>query len=116
MVVVVQAADGTPSYHVFDVASLQAAVTNQLSATQMAQALNLAEREAVLPVGRADVAAAAAGSPVLENGRLIGVTADDVPERPEPTEQDMNRAVSSGAPAESEPKRSLWQRLSGSKG
>ena len=115
VVIVVEAADGTPGYHVFDVASLQSALTNQLSATQMAQALDLAERASASPIARADVAAAGVGLPVVENGRLIGVTADDVPEHPEPTEQDMNRGASSAGSPVSGSKRSLWQRLSGSK-
>ena len=54
----------------------------------------------------------------IDNGRLIGVTASDKPERPEPTEQDLAKANANFAAAapEDEPggrKRGLWQRIKG---
>jgi Ternary complex associated domain 7 len=91
-VVVIGQAAGKPEYYVLDVATLQAALTDQLSATPMGQALDLAFREARAAVSKSAVPAATAGSPVVENGRVIGVIADDAPERIEPTEQDMIRA------------------------
>lgn len=69
---------------------------------------------------RAEVAAAGVNTPVVENGRLIGVVLDDKMEVPEPTEQDLERGAPStrGASAEAdvEPgrKRGLWGRLTGS--
>ena len=43
-VVVMAQADGPPAYYVFDVAGLQAALTNQLSATLVREALQLSAR------------------------------------------------------------------------
>jgi hypothetical protein len=91
-VVVVAQAGGEAEYHVLDVAALQAALTNQLSATPVERALDLATRVSTAAVSKSAVPAAPPGSPVVENGRLIGVTADDAPERTEPTEQDLIRA------------------------
>jgi hypothetical protein len=48
---------------------------------------------------------------VVENGRLVGVIAEDKPEHPEPTEADMSRG-DAGDPADPNRKRGLWQRLS----
>jgi len=117
VVVVAQGADGL-SYHVFEVASLQAGLTNQLSAMPIAEALGLAAHDPLPAVAKADGAAAPLGSPVLDNGRLIGVTASDKPENPEPTEQDLAKAnanFSAGAGDEDSGvrKRGLWQRLKG---
>jgi len=58
-----------------------------------------------------DAKSAAAGSPVVENGRLVGVIAEDIPERPEPTEADMSRG-DAGDSKDSAGKRGLWRRLS----
>jgi hypothetical protein len=118
-VVVVAQAGGGDSYHVFDVAALQAGLTNQLSTTPVAEALELAGHDPLPAVEKTDVAAAPLGSPVLDNGRLIGITASDKPERPEPTEQDLAKANANfGAGAAEEEsagrKRGLWQRLKGS--
>jgi len=110
-VVVVAPADGGLSYYVMDVATLQAALTNQLSATSITDILDLAANEPRSAVARSEASTAAAGTPVVENGRLVGVIADDVPERPEPTEADLSRGGSDDA-AEPGRKRGLWQRLS----
>jgi len=90
-VVVVARTGEAPSYHVFDVATLQAAMTSHLSATPLRDALDLATTAAPGPVSKHDAKAAPAGSPVVENGRLIGVVADDLPEIKEFTEADMAR-------------------------
>lgn len=116
-VVVVADLAGVPAYHVFDVAGLQTALGGRLSATRMDEALGL-DGAGSAPVARAEVSAAAPGRPVVENGRLIGVTADDVPEHPEPAEQDMTRGGTSGQDSEpGQPRekktRGLWQRLTG---
>lgn len=110
-VVVVAGAADAPAYHVYSVASLRAALADQLSATRLADALDLTGQESRPPVSRSEVAATPAGVPVVESGRLIGVTAEDVPDYPEPSEQDMTRG---GNAQQQEPgrKRGLWQRLS----
>ncbi|MEP6562269.1 MAG: hypothetical protein ABJD68_14490 [Nakamurella sp.] len=117
-VVIVAQRAATATYHVFDVASLQAAMTNQLSATPIAEAIVLTGHDPVPAVARGDAAAAPIGSPVIDNGRLIGVTASEEPERPEPTEQDLAKAnanFTASAPDDSGGrKRGLWQRLKGS--
>jgi hypothetical protein len=120
VVIVAQGNEGV-SYHVFEVASLQAGLTNQLSATPVAEALGLAGHDPLPAVAKTDAAAAPLGSPVVDNGRLIGVTANDKPERPEPTEQDLAKANDNftggtdGSDQESGGrKRGLWQRLKGS--
>jgi hypothetical protein len=110
-VVVVDQVDGAPAYYVFDVATLQAAMTNQLSPTPLAAALDTDTLVARAPVTKAEERTAEPGSPVVENGRLIGVIAEDEPERKEPGEEDMNRGASS-SDSESGRKRGLWQRLS----
>lgn len=111
-VVVVADLRGAPAYHVFDVAQLQTALTGQLSATRMDEALGL-DGAGAAAVTRAEVSAASVGLPVVENGRLIGVTADDVPEHPEPTEQDMTRGGTAKQDTEQGSKRGLWKRLTG---
>jgi len=120
-VVIVEEAGSGVNYHVFDVASLQNGLTNQLSAISIAEALGLAAHDPLPAVARTDAAAAPLGSPVLDNGRLVGLTASDKPERPEPTEQDLAKAnanFSEGAADEESGtrKRGLWQRLKGSSG
>ncbi len=110
-VVVVATVDGAPAYYVFDVATLQAAMANQLSPTPLTEALDTGALVARAPVTKAEERTAEAGSPVVENGRLIGVIAEDEPERKEPGEEDMNRGPST-PDAESGRKRGLWQRLS----
>jgi len=110
-VVVVAPAAGAAAYHVFDVASLQRALTDQLSATPMTEALDLGGREPTAPVAKSDAATALPGSPVVDGGRLIGVVTTDPPDRKEPGEVEMV-----GTAVRSEPeagrKRGLWQRLS----
>jgi hypothetical protein len=121
-VVVVVDGDSGPDYHVLTMAELQAALTNQLSATQLGEVLDLAGRSAKSPVGKADIAAAEVGTPVVENGRLIGVVLYDKIELPEPTEQDLERgAPSTRGPAadtsgDAPRKRGLWSKLTGSGG
>jgi hypothetical protein len=110
-VVVVAQADGGQAYYVMDVATLQGALTNQLSATPITDTLDLGTREPRPAVSTLAAKSAAAGSPVVENGRLVGVIAEDKPERPEPTEADMSRG-DAGEPADPNRKRGLWQRLS----
>ena len=110
VVIVAQSGDG-PSYFVMDVATLQSALTNQLSATSIADTLDLDAREPRPPVSKLDAKSAPAGSPVVENGRLVGVIAEDKPEHPEPTEADMSRGAADDQ-GESGRKRGLWQRLS----
>jgi hypothetical protein len=100
-----------------DVASLQSALTNQLSAMSITETLDLAAREPRPAVSMLDASEAAAGSPVVENGRLVGVIAEDLPERPEPTEVDLSRGAAddrrgSDDSPDSGRKRGLWQRLS----
>ena len=62
-------------------------------------------------MSKLDAKSAPAGSPVVENGRLVGVIAEDKPEHPEPTEADMSRGAADDQ-GESGRKRGLWQRLS----
>lgn len=115
VVVIADGADG-PEYHVLALVDLQAALTNRLSATPLAEALELAGGVPRTPVAKADVATAASGTPVVENGRLIGVVLDDKVDVPEPTEQDFERGAPStrGQAAEPGRKRGLWGRLTGS--
>lgn len=112
VVVVVQAPAG-PEYHVLAMAELQAAMTNQLSATPLHEALDLSSSTPRPPVSRAQVAAADAGTPVVDNGRLVGVVLDDKVEVPEPTEQDLEKGAPStrGDAEEQGRKRGLWSRL-----
>ncbi len=115
--VVVATTSKGPDYYVFDVASLQSELSGALSATPVSDVLNLAEREPVPAVVKSDAASAPPGTPVEDNGRLIGVIALDVPDRPEPTEADMDRssASSADAGAEGQPrKKGLWKRMTGS--
>ena len=110
-VVVVEQAGGGSIYHVFDVAAVQAALTNVLSATRLPGALDLDERSARQPVSSTQAPLADPGTPVVENGRLLGVTAVDKPETPEPSEADMAR----GGPDSADDgggKRGLWRRRS----
>lgn len=119
-VVVLGEAEGQPAYHVFDVSSLQAELADQLSATHLDQALRLSDRTAREPVTPGDAATAEAGTPIVDNGRLIGVVAADVVELAELTEDDFARVVAEKSKtaekskkAESDQgKRGLWQRLS----
>lgn len=120
VVVVVDATAG-PEYHVLAMSELQAAMTNQLSATPLHEALDLSSSTPRVPVARAGVPAAEAGTPVVDDGRLIGVVLDDKVEVPEPTEQDLQRgAPSTRGRADDQPaaeagrKRGLWGRLTGS--
>lgn len=119
VVVVAEGAAG-PEYHVLTLNELQAALTNQLSATPLSEALDLAAGSPRTPASKADLATAAVGTPVVENGRLIGVALEDKVELPEATEQDFQRGAPStqGQPAQpaadSGPKRGLWARLTGS--
>lgn len=110
-VVVVDQIDGAPAYYLSDVATMQAAMANQLSAITLTEALDTEALGARTPVTKAEERTATAGSPVVENGRLLGVIAEDEPARKEPGEEDMNRGGPTGS-AESGPKRSFWQRLS----
>ena len=119
-VIVLGETEGPPSYHVFDVASLQAELADQLSATHLDEALRLSVRTAREPVTPGAAATADAGTPIVDNGRLIGVVAADVVELAELTEEDFARAAveksktaEKSAIAESDKgKRSLWQRFS----
>jgi hypothetical protein len=119
VVVVADGASG-PEYHVMTMAELQAALTNQLSATPLSEVLDLAGRSPRNSVGKADVATAAVGTPVVENGRLVGIVLDDKIEVPEPTEQDLQRGAPSTRGQAAEPadaasgrKRGLWSRVTG---
>ena len=98
------------SYHVFDVDSLQSALVGALSATTVAEVLDLAAREPQQAVPKSAAATAAPGTPVEDNGRLIGVIAPEQPERAEPSEADMERGPADSA----SPKKGLWKRLTGS--
>lgn len=111
--VVVASTSSGPDYHVFDVASLQSALSGALSATVVSDVLNLAAREPVRPVVKGEAGSAPPGTPVEENGRLIGVVALDVPDRPEPTEADLDRG-SAGSEDGAPRKRGMWKRLTGS--
>lgn len=124
-VVVVVDGEAGPEYHVLTMPALQAALTNQPSATALHEALDLTAGAARTPVARADIAAAAVGTPVVENGRLIGVVLDDKIEAAEPTEQDLDRGApstrgkaangpASNTSAETGRKRGLWSRITGS--
>jgi hypothetical protein len=115
-VVVVDRTGSEPRYFVFTVASLQAVLADQVSATRLAEALGLDTREpsAVLDKGAAPTGVA--GTAVVDNGRLIGVLATDEPEHKEPSEQDMARGATALEDADSGRKRGLWQRLSRSNG
>ena len=115
---IVAGAGANPTYYVLDVATLQTALTNMLSATPITDVLDLDSREARTPVSKLDAKAAPAGSPVVENGRLIGVIAEDLPEREEPTEADMSRGSTKdadsadGADGDSGGRRGFWKRRS----
>ncbi|MGS0685082.1 hypothetical protein ACVBEQ_08015 [Nakamurella sp. GG22] len=109
-VVVIVGAAPQCQYHVFDVASLQSAFVGALSGTTVAEVLDLAGREPQHAVQKSAAATAAPGTPVEDNGRLIGVIAPEPPERSEPSEADMERGAAESAPA----KKGLWQRLTGS--
>ena len=112
VVIVASTADG-PLYHLYDVGALQSALSGELSATALSEVLNLAEREPAQAVSKSDAATAPAGTPVEDNGRLVGVIALDPPARAEPTEADMARGgadPAGGAPR----KKGLWKRLTGS--
>jgi hypothetical protein len=113
-VVVLGEADGPPAYHVFDVSSLQAELADQLSATHLDEALRWSERAARKPVAPGEAATAETGTPIVDNGRLIGVVAADVVELTELTEDDFARATAekSKKAEGGEGKRSLWQRFS----
>ena len=113
-VVVARSSHG-PGYHLYDVASLQAALAGAPSATVLSEVLKLTEREPARAVSKIDAATALPGTPVEDDGRLIGVVATDAPERSEPTEAVMARGgtdAADGAP----PKKGLWKRLTGSAG
>jgi hypothetical protein len=97
------------AYHVYDVGSLQAALVGALSATTVADVLDLAAREPRQAVPKSAATTAAPGTPVEDNGRLIGVIATEPPERSEPSEADMER----GAAESASPKKGLWKRLTG---
>ena len=98
------------AYHVFDVASLQAAFVGALSGTAVAEVLDLSARQPRQAVPKSAAATAAPGTPVEDNGRLVGVIAPEPPERSEPTEADLERGPADSAP----PKKGLWKRLTGS--
>ncbi len=115
-VVVAESVDGR-DYHVYDVATLQAALAGALSATVLTEVLDLARRQPAPPVPKSAAATAAPGTPVEDNGRLIGVIAQDPPERAEPTEADLERGADSARAADGgSPKKGLWKRLTGSGG
>jgi len=113
-VVVLSETEGPPEYHVFDVSSLQAALADQLSATHLDEALRLSERPAREPVAPRDATAAEAGTPIVDNGRLVGVVAADMVELAELTEADFARAAAEKSKKgnSGEGKRTLWQRFS----
>ena len=111
-VVVVDRSGDEPCYFVFDVASLQGALAGQQSTSDLAHALDLQARQPRAAVPKSGAATGEAGAPVVENGRLIGVLAADIPEREEPSEQDMARGETAPADSDSGRKRGLWQRLS----
>jgi hypothetical protein len=108
VVVIDQTADAA-AYHVFDVAGVQAALTNVLSATRLSEALELGGQSLREPVSMAEVPAAPPGAPVVDNGRLLGVIASDKPEYPEPTEADLAKAGSDDSAADGR-KRGFWRR------
>ena len=123
-VVVVFDGENGPEYHVLTMSALQAALTGQLSGTALHDALDLAASTPREPVAKSDIASAAVGTPVVENGRLNGVVLDDRIEAPEPTEQDLDRGApstrgkaangpASNTAAESGRKRGLWSRITG---
>lgn len=108
-VVVVADTGNAVAYHVFDVDTVRSAMGAQLSATKLDEALGLGDQTAREPVSKAAHLEAAAGSPVVENGRLIGVVADELPEQKEFTEADMARGGQTPST-----KRGIWKRLTGS--
>ena len=110
--VVITTADGVPGYHVYDVASLQSALAGALSAAALSDVLHLADRDPAPAVAKSDAATAAPGTPVEDNGRLIGVIVADPPQRSEPTEADLERGGAAAAGAA--PRKGLWKRLTGS--
>ena len=89
-VVVVGEVDGAPAYYVFDVADAAGRVDESAVPDPAVQMLDTDALVARAPVSKAEETTAEAGSPVVENGRLIGVIAEDEPERKEPGEEDMD--------------------------
>jgi len=114
-VVVVDQSAGTAAYYVFDVAAVQASLHNVLSATPLSEALEVGTQAPREPLALAGVQSAAAGLPVVDNGRLLGVTAADKPDYPEPTEADLARAGTSES-SEGGRKRGFWRRGAKSEG
>jgi hypothetical protein len=114
VVVVDQTAEPT-AYHVFDVGTVQAALANVLSATSLSETIAVDGRSRREPLSMAQVPTAESGRPVVDNGRLLGVTASDKPEYPEPTEADMARAGSEDSAAGGR-KRGFWRRRGKSDG
>ncbi len=134
-VVVREDRDGAAEYHVFTVSSLQAALTDHLSTDGLVAALGLADRTPIPPVSLREAMGAPLGTPVVENGRVLGVRATDAVELAELTEADVLAAgASSGAgkkpadkpadkkkagpdmggegdAAQAEGKRGLWKRI-----
>ncbi len=128
-VVVCEDRDGVAEYHVFTVAGLQSALTDHLSTDGLADALALADRTPTPPVSLREAMGSPTGSPVVENGRVLGVRAPDVVELSELTEADVLAAGSAGSSTagkkaarpgtggdpdgggQAEPKRGLWKRI-----
>jgi hypothetical protein len=121
-VVVRELRDDVAEYHVFTVASLQAALIDRAAAHALVDALGLADRTPAPPVSAGDAAGAPVGTPVVDNGRVVGVRAPDAVELSEITEAEMMAAGSqarsetrSGEAASddgrAERKRGLWQRI-----
>jgi hypothetical protein len=113
-VVVLAGLDGQPAYFVFDVAALQAELSDKLSATPISEVLDAGAARAA--VTHTDATDSDIGAPVIENGRLLGVVAADIPERPEPGEEDLARGASTSSEPAGSHKRGLWSRLSRSHG
>ncbi len=111
--VVIADSGSGPDYYVLDVASLQSAFSGALSATPVSEVLDLASREPARAVVKSDAASASPGTPVEDNGRLVGVIAVDPPERKEPSEADLERGQPAGSDGGT-PKKGLWKRLTGS--
>lgn len=114
VIVVLAGPDGQPAYFVFDVAALQAELSDKLSAIPVSEVLDAGAARA--PVTHTDATDSDIGAPVIENGRLLGVVAADVPERPEPGEEDLARGASTSFEPTERRKRGLWSRLSRSDG
>lgn len=99
----------TVAYHVFSVESLQEACAGQLSPTPLTTALDLAQRTPLAGVEPDRATPADLGSPAVKQGTVVGVIAADVEERPEPTEQDMQREMATeDTGGGSEKKRRGW--------